>query len=87
MKKRSLQDRYQTCAQRIWRLFPKDPLPSSCPAQSWVERLEALLDRGMLQPRPPLKLPGIPCPQCKGAGRAHDTRERCPRCGGAGEIA
>ena len=40
-------DRYVRCAERIWALFPKDPLGDD-PAHAWIERLEALLDRGLL---------------------------------------
>lgn len=40
--------RYQACALRIWNLFPSDPLPIGDPAQFWIERLEAVLDRDLL---------------------------------------
>lgn len=42
--------RYQRCAQRLWELFGTDPLPTDHPAQSSLERLEALLDGSMLTP-------------------------------------
>jgi hypothetical protein len=86
------EDRYRVCAERIWRLFPLDPLPEDCPAQGWVERLEALLDRNLLQPRRPPRLRGVPCPKCDGHGYfdnadGHGLDARCPHCGGTGEIA
>lgn len=127
MPERVLVARYQACTMRLWEMFPRDPLPFDCVAQAWIERLEALLDHGLLQPVPPpgkaikdgqlvdddlhtriealehdvgvlklrtkrlaqkpLKLCGVPCPQCKGVGHAYDTRERCPQCNGRGEIA
>lgn len=43
-----LLSRYQRVALRIWALFPADPLPPSEPAQTWVERMDALLDRQLL---------------------------------------
>lgn len=42
--------RYQRCVQRIWDMFPCDPLPADL-AQLYVERLEALLDLGLIGPR------------------------------------
>ncbi len=47
-----LLDRYQQCARRIWQLFPEDPLGDD-PAHCWIERLEAILDRGLLAPSLP----------------------------------
>lgn len=44
--------RYQACAQRIWELFPVDPLPIDDPAHFYLERLESILNRGFLQPLP-----------------------------------
>jgi len=44
----ALIERYQRCAVQLWQLFPRDPLPADDPAQSWIERLEALLARGLL---------------------------------------
>ncbi len=43
----SLVGKYQALALRIWKLFPEDPLPN-CTVHFWPERLEALLDRGLL---------------------------------------
>lgn len=44
-------DRYQKVAQRIWSLFgDQDPLGED-PAQGWVERIEKLLDKGLLVPK------------------------------------
>lgn len=43
--------RYQRCVERLLGLFPHDPLPDACPAQSYVERLEALLDLNLLAPK------------------------------------
>lgn len=45
----SLLDRYAKCAWRIWELFPGDPLGDDG-AHFPIERLEALLDRGLLAP-------------------------------------
>ncbi len=42
--------RYQRCAVRLWELFPTDPLGDD-PAHFYLERLEALLDRGLLAPQ------------------------------------
>jgi hypothetical protein len=42
-------DRYRQCALRIWKLFPSDPLDNH-PAHFYIERLEALLDLGLLAP-------------------------------------
>lgn len=54
--------RYQACAQRLWAMFPQDPLPPDHPAQGWLERLEALLDHGMLGV---VRLrPIMVCPRC-----------------------
>lgn len=44
----NLVQRYEVCALRIWELFPTDPLSSDDPAQFWIERLESILDRGLL---------------------------------------
>lgn len=44
--------RYQRCAERLWRMFARDPLPDDHPAQSWLERLEALLELGLVGPVP-----------------------------------
>lgn len=41
-------ERYQRCAERVWKLFDVDPLGDQSAAQSWVDRLEAILDGGML---------------------------------------
>lgn len=63
LPERVLVARYQACAQRLWAMFPRDPLPSNHPAQAWVERLEALLNHGMLGP---VRLCVIQvCPHCK----------------------
>jgi hypothetical protein len=43
-------NRYQNCAQRIWELFEEDPLGNSS-AHFLIERLEALLDQGLLVPK------------------------------------
>jgi hypothetical protein len=45
--------RYQRCANKIWELFPKDPLPDGHPAQGALERLEAIVELGLLQSKPP----------------------------------
>lgn len=42
-------ERYQRCAEKLWELFPKDPIGNST-AQSSIERLEAIIDRGLLVP-------------------------------------
>jgi hypothetical protein len=42
--------RYQRCAMRIWDLFEHDPLPHDDPAHFFLERLESILDRGLLVP-------------------------------------
>jgi len=81
---RCLKDRYMTCAKRIWALFPNDPLPAACAAQSWIERLEALLDRNLLRPHK-YKLHGIPCEACDGTGAVMKDLA-CTLCGGTGEI-
>lgn len=44
-------ERYQKCAERIWLLFPSDPLPDDDHAQLWVDRLESILARELLIPR------------------------------------
>jgi hypothetical protein len=36
------------CAQRIWGLFPSDPIPDDERAHFWIERLESILDHGLL---------------------------------------
>ena len=46
-----LLSRYMSCAERIWGLFTRDPLPEGCAAQSWLYRLEALLDHDLLSPK------------------------------------
>lgn len=74
--------RYQACAQRFWEMFSQDPLPDAHPAQAWIERLEALLNLGMLGP---VRLRQIQvCPRCHG----HDTlfndtgfKAWCNKCG------
>lgn len=43
-------DRYQRAFLRLWELFPSDPLGDD-PAHFYIERLEALLDKGLLVPR------------------------------------
>lgn len=43
-------NRYQAVAIRIWGLFPHDPLSENNPAQFYIERLEAILDEGLLAP-------------------------------------
>jgi len=43
--------RYQQCVYRIWDLFPNDPLPDGDPAHFLCERLESILDRGLLVPK------------------------------------
>lgn len=40
--------RYQACTLRIWRLFPSDCLPADDQSHFWVERLESILDHGLL---------------------------------------
>jgi hypothetical protein len=40
--------RYERCALRIWELFPSDPLPPDDLAHFWIERLESMLNRGLL---------------------------------------
>jgi hypothetical protein len=44
--------RYQNCVHRILNLFPSDPLPAQCQAHALVQRLEALLNLGLLIPKP-----------------------------------
>jgi hypothetical protein len=44
-----LVQRYQKCALRIFELFDTDPLPSKCKAHFYIERLEAILDAGLLK--------------------------------------
>lgn len=44
--------RYQAVAIRIWEIFPSDPLGDS-PAHFWIERLEAIVDKGLLVPSAP----------------------------------
>jgi hypothetical protein len=44
--------RYQKCVYRILDLFgTRDPLPPNDPAHFLVERLESILDRGLLAPK------------------------------------
>jgi len=50
MERGDLLQRYQACAIRIWKLFPHDPLPDDDPAHFWIERLESILDRGLIIP-------------------------------------
>lgn len=52
--------RYQECTRRIWHLFPTDPLGDDCPAHFLIDRLEAILDQGLLAPKPPDQ--GFPVP-------------------------
>jgi hypothetical protein len=44
--------RYLKCAQAIWRMFDKDPLPDDDPAHSCLERLEALIRLRLIGPTP-----------------------------------
>jgi hypothetical protein len=41
--------------ERLLAQFPRDPLPDDCDAQGFVERLEVLIDRGLIGP---VTLPG-----------------------------
>jgi transcriptional regulator with XRE-family HTH domain len=41
-------DRYTRAAARVWSLFDSDPLGPDSKAESYIDRLEALLDRGLL---------------------------------------
>lgn len=43
--------RYGECALRIWKMFEKDPLPDGHKAHFYIERLEALLDLGLIGPK------------------------------------
>jgi hypothetical protein len=43
--------RYQACAYRIWELFPADPLPEEDMSHFMIERLESILNRGLLVPK------------------------------------
>ena len=47
--------RYRRCVERLLAQFPRDPLPDDCDAQGFVERLEVLIDRGLIGP---VTLPG-----------------------------
>lgn len=44
-----LLERYQRCVSQIWDMFDKDPLPDDHPAQAWIERLEALIELGLIK--------------------------------------
>jgi hypothetical protein len=67
-----LNERYHECATAIWRLFEKDPLPADEPAHTMLERLEALIKRGLIGPTP------NPAPSCShGLILADGTCARC----------
>lgn len=51
---RSTLARYQACVHQLLDLFDDDPLPSNSPAQSYIERLEALIELEALQSVPTL---------------------------------
>jgi hypothetical protein len=84
----ALIERYQHCTQRLWQLFPRDPLPADDPAQGWIQRLEALLNRGLLAPlapRPTYSIPALPTDAAADALVARyqaASREPLPRCVG-----
>lgn len=81
---RRMHTRYMTCAERVWDLFDQDPLPADCAAQTWIERLEALLEHGLLAPAARPRLNDGVCPGCWGSGCL--DRKPCERCGGSGRA-
>jgi hypothetical protein len=53
-------ERYERAAKKIWTLFPADPLPNPESAHLFIERLEAIIERGLLVPRGAATLTGGP---------------------------
>ena len=42
--------RYNKCVNKLWALFPEDPLGEDCSAHFLIERLEALIEKNLLVP-------------------------------------
>jgi hypothetical protein len=87
-KRDRLIERYQRCAARIWEMFPADPLPNDDPAQGYIQRLESLLDRGLLAARQP---PGDAAPhatpyeETRPSPKPPTGEVRCCECNGTAD--